>query len=62
MRGTPSENSKGVRFGNLTQIRDVIDQQFEAVLNGKKTGQEALDEAAKQGNAKLREFEAANSN
>ncbi|MBB3967078.1 sn-glycerol-3-phosphate ABC transporter substrate-binding protein UgpB [Rhizobium metallidurans] len=62
MRGTPSENSKGVRFGNLTQIRDVLDQQLEAVLNGKKTGQEALDEGVKQGNAKLREFEAANSN
>jgi len=62
MRGTPSDNSKGVRFGNLTQIRDLVDQQFEAVLSGKKTGQQALDEAAKQGNAILREFEAANSN
>lgn len=62
LRGTPSDNSKGVRFGNLTQIRDLVDQQFETVLSGKKTGQQALDEAAKQGNAILREFEAANSN
>ncbi len=62
MRGTPSDNSKGVRFGNLTQIRDVLDQQLEAVLSGKKTGQQALDDGAKQGNAILREFEAANSN
>jgi sn-glycerol 3-phosphate transport system substrate-binding protein len=62
MRGTPTENSKGVRFGNLTQIRDVLDQQLEAVLTGKKTGQQALDDGAKQGNAMLREFEAANSN
>lgn len=60
MRGTPSDNSKGIRFGNLTQIRDIIDQQFESVLSGKATGQQALDEAAKQGNAILREFEAAN--
>ena len=60
MRGTPSDNSKGVRFGNLTQIRDLIDQQFESVLSGKKTGQQALDDAAKAGNAILREFEAAN--
>lgn len=62
MRGTPNENSKGLRFGNLTQIRDVLDQQLEAVLAGKKTGQQALDDGAKQGNAMLREFEAANSN
>ncbi|NLS01981.1 sn-glycerol-3-phosphate ABC transporter substrate-binding protein UgpB [Rhizobium sp. P32RR-XVIII] len=61
-RGTPSDNSKGVRFGNLTQIRDIIDQQLETVLSGKQTGQQALDEAVKEGNAILREFEAANSN
>ena len=59
-RGTPSDNSKGLRFGNLTQIRDIIDQQFETVLSGKQTGQQALDAAAKEGNAILREFEAAN--
>ncbi|MET3926302.1 sn-glycerol-3-phosphate ABC transporter substrate-binding protein UgpB [Devosia sp. 2618] len=59
-RGTPSENSKGIRFGNLTQVRDVIDQEFEAVLGGSKTGQQALDEAVQRGNVILREFEAAN--
>ena len=59
-RGTPSDNSKGLRFGNLVQIRDVVDQQFEALLAGTKTGQQALDEAAAQGNAILREFQAAN--
>jgi sn-glycerol 3-phosphate transport system substrate-binding protein len=60
LRGKPDDNSKGVRFGNLTQIRDVIDQQFETVLSGKQTSKQALDEAVKQGNAILREFEAAN--
>jgi len=59
-RGTPSDNSKGLRFGNLTQIRDVIDQQFESVLSGDKTGQQALDTAVQEGNAMLREFETAN--
>jgi sn-glycerol 3-phosphate transport system substrate-binding protein len=59
-RGTPSDNSKGVRFGNLTQIRDTIDQQFEALLAGSKTGQQALDTAATEGNAILREFQSAN--
>ncbi|HZY67029.1 MAG TPA: sn-glycerol-3-phosphate ABC transporter substrate-binding protein UgpB, partial [Devosia sp.] len=42
-RGTPTANSKGVRFGNLTQVRDVIDNEFEALLAGGKTAQEALD-------------------
>ena len=59
-RGTPNEHSKGLRFGNLTQIRDIVDQQFEAVLSGQKTGQQALDTAVTEGNAILREFEAAN--
>ena len=59
-RGTPDDNTKGLRFGNLTQIRDIFDQQFEAVLAGTKTGQQALDEAVAQGNATLREFQAAN--
>ncbi|MCR6673442.1 sn-glycerol-3-phosphate ABC transporter substrate-binding protein UgpB [Devosia ginsengisoli] len=59
-RGTPSDNSKGIRFGNLTQARDVIDQEFEAVLAGTKTGQEGVDAAVARGNEILREFEAAN--
>ena len=59
-RGTPSANSKGVRFGNLTQVRDVIDNEFEALLAGSKTAKEALDAAVERGNKILREFEAAN--
>lgn len=59
-RGTPSANSKGLRFGNLTQVRDVIDSEFEALLAGKKTAKEALDSAVARGNAILRDFEAAN--
>ena len=59
-RGEPNENSTGLRFGNLTQIRDIVDQQFEAVLSGAKTGQQALNTAAEEGNAILREFQASN--
>jgi sn-glycerol 3-phosphate transport system substrate-binding protein len=59
-RGTPSANSKGIRFGNLTQARDVIDSEFEALLSGQKTAKEALDSAVRRGNEILREFEAAN--
>ena len=59
-RGTPTANSKGVRFGNLTQVRDVVDNEFEALLAGQKTAQEALDSAVARGNQILRDFEAAN--
>jgi sn-glycerol 3-phosphate transport system substrate-binding protein len=54
---TPTENSRGLRFGNLVQIRDIWAEEYEAALQGKKTGQAALDEAAKRGNDVLRAFE-----
>ena len=56
----PTANSKGLRFGNYTQIRDVIDQEFQALLAGDKTAQEALDTVVTRGNEMLREFEATN--
>ena len=59
-RGTPTANSKGIRFGNLTQARTVVDEEFEALLAGTKTAQEALDAAVERGNQILRDFEAAN--
>src|SRR6187455_3696580 len=37
----PTENSKGLRFGNMVQLRDVWAEEFEAALNGKKTAQQA---------------------
>jgi sn-glycerol 3-phosphate transport system substrate-binding protein len=54
----PTENSKGLRFGNYVQVRDVIDEEFQALLAGDKTAQEALDAAVERGNALLRDFEA----
>ncbi len=54
----PTENSKGLRFGNYVQVRDVISEEFEQVLSGAKTGQQALDSAVERGNALLRDFEA----
>ena len=47
--------------GNLTQARTVVDEEFEALLSGSKTAQEALDAAVERGNQILRDFEAANS-
>ncbi|CBI76761.1 glycerol-3-phosphate-binding periplasmic protein [Bartonella clarridgeiae 73] len=56
----PTENSKGIRFGSLPQIRSILDQELEAVLNGSKSPKEGLDEVVKRGNKLLREFEKAN--
>ena len=53
----PTENSKGLRFGNMVQLRDVWAEEFEAALNGKKTAQQALDDAVARGNQLLRQFE-----
>jgi sn-glycerol 3-phosphate transport system substrate-binding protein len=44
-RGTPSDNSKGVRFGNFVADPYVVDEEFEAMLAGTKTAQQALDAA-----------------
>ena len=56
----PSDNSKGLRFGNFVQGRTVIEEELEAVFSGKKEAKAALDEAVKRGNQILRQFEAAN--
>ncbi|MFN3210815.1 MAG: sn-glycerol-3-phosphate ABC transporter substrate-binding protein UgpB [Roseovarius sp.] len=58
---TPTPASKGIRFGNFVQVRDVINEELEAVWAGDKTAQEALDAAVERGNALLRKFQDANS-
>lgn len=52
----PTEYSKGVRLGNFVQIRDVIDDELDAVWAGRKTAQAALDDAVRRGNELLRKF------
>ncbi len=56
----PTANSKGLRFGNFVQGRDVIEEEMEAVFAGKKDAKVAMDEAVKRANEILRKFEAAN--
>ncbi|WP_439572169.1 sn-glycerol-3-phosphate ABC transporter substrate-binding protein UgpB [Phreatobacter sp.] len=53
----PTENSRGLRLGNMVQMRDVWAEEIEAALNGTKTAQAALDAAVSRGNAMLRQFE-----
>ena len=57
---TPTKNSRGVRFGNFVQVRDVINAEMEKIWNGSKTAQEAMDDAVSQSNKLLRKFEKAN--
>jgi sn-glycerol 3-phosphate transport system substrate-binding protein len=56
----PTPNSKGLRFGNFVQGREVIEEELEAVFSGRKEAKAALDDAVKRGNDLLRRFEAAN--
>jgi len=42
------------------QVRDVINEELEAVWAGDKDAKTALDEAVKRGNVLLRRFESAN--
>ncbi len=53
----PTPNSRGIRFGNFVQVRDVINEELEALWAGDKTAQEAMDTAVKRGNDLLRRFE-----
>jgi len=56
----PTDNSKGLRLGSFVQIRNIIEEEMESALQGKKTAQEALDSAVARGNDLLRQFERAN--
>jgi sn-glycerol 3-phosphate transport system substrate-binding protein len=57
---SPTANSKGLRFGNYVQGREVIEEEMEAVFGGTKDAKTALDDAVRRGNDILRKFEAAN--
>ncbi len=53
----PTENSRGLRLGNMVQLRDVWAEEIEQALAGKKTAKQALDAAVERGNQMLRQFE-----
>ena len=56
----PTANSKGVRFGNFVEIRNINDEELEQVWSGQKTAKQALDEAVRRGNEQLERFQKAN--
>jgi len=53
----PLPFTKGMRLGNMPQIRTIIDEELEGVWTGKKTPQAALGNAVTRGNLLLRRFE-----
>ncbi len=53
----PTENSRGLRLGNLVRIRDIVAEDLEAVFAGKEGAQAGLDDAVRRGNALLVQFQ-----
>jgi len=53
MGKAPTENSKGVRLVNLPQVRDIMNEEFEAMLNGQQDAKAALDKIVERGNAAI---------
>ena len=51
----PTDNSKGVRYVNLPQLRDIQNEEFEKMLAGEQTAQQALDNAVKRGNEAIKQ-------
>ena len=59
-RTQPTENSRGLRLGNMPEIRNIIQEELEKAFQGQQTAQQALDNAVQRGNVVLRNFERAN--
>jgi len=53
----PLPFTRGLRLGNMPQIRTVIDEELEGVWSGKQTPKAALDKAVARGDDLLRRFE-----
>lgn len=56
-RTEPTENSMGLRLGDMPAIRIVIYEEMEKAFQGQQTVKQALDNAVKRGNDLLRAFE-----
>jgi sn-glycerol 3-phosphate transport system substrate-binding protein len=56
----PTDNSKGLRLGSYVVVRDIIQEELEDALAGRKTTKAALDDAVRRGNEVLRQFQKVN--
>lgn len=55
-----TDRTRGIRLGNMLQIRTIVDEETEQIWSGRKSAKEALDNAVKRGNVLLRRFEKMN--
>ena len=53
----PTRESRGIRLGEFAAIRAILEEELEAVWEGKLAPKLALDRAAERGDALLRRFE-----
>jgi sn-glycerol 3-phosphate transport system substrate-binding protein len=56
-RTLPTKNSKGLRLGNMPEIRTVIYEEWEKAFQGQQTAKQASDNSVRRGNEILRRFE-----
>lgn len=56
-RGKVTEYSRGIRLGNLPQVRVIIYEELEKALQGQQDAKQAMSNAEHRGNAVLREFQ-----
>jgi sn-glycerol 3-phosphate transport system substrate-binding protein len=52
--------SRGLRLGNMVQIRAIMEEELETVWSGSKTPKQALDDAVRRGNEQLERFQRVN--
>jgi sn-glycerol 3-phosphate transport system substrate-binding protein len=55
----PTRESRGIRIGEFSKIREILEEELETVWEGTKPPKLALDNAAERGNELLRKFETA---
>jgi sn-glycerol 3-phosphate transport system substrate-binding protein len=56
-RALPTKNSRGLRFGHLVRLRDIILNEVESIIAGRKSAKKGLDAVVGSGNKLLRQFE-----
>ncbi|MBS7810408.1 sn-glycerol-3-phosphate ABC transporter substrate-binding protein UgpB [Roseococcus pinisoli] len=60
LRGTTSDNTRGLRLGGLIEIRNIIQEEMEKMLQGQQSAEQAMAAGTTRGNVVLRNFERAN--
>ncbi|MBM4338006.1 MAG: sn-glycerol-3-phosphate ABC transporter substrate-binding protein UgpB [Deltaproteobacteria bacterium] len=56
-RSEPTANSRGLRLGNMPEIRNIIQEELEKALQGQQPASESMENAVRRGNVVLRNFE-----